>query len=111
MSLIRSILEYSAVVWDPYLQKDIDHSLEGVQHPAAHVVKQYHRPKHPDCITSVLKDLKLPPLAERSKRQRLVFMYNVATGLILAALTSENFLVPPESKLMRDVMIPFFKHR
>ena len=35
LALVRSVLEYSVVVWDPHQQRDID-TLEDVQHRAAH---------------------------------------------------------------------------
>lgn len=68
---VHSILEYSnsAMVWDPYLQKDNDH-LESVQHhaPAYQTGLLIETPRP----TAMLKDLELPPLAERRERQRLI---------------------------------------
>jgi len=66
---VHSILEYSAMVWDPYLQKDNDH-LESVQHHAP--AYQTGLPIETPRPTAMLKDLELPPLAERRERQRLI---------------------------------------
>ena len=41
-SLIRSSLEYSSAVWDPFRQKDID-KLEKIQRAAARFVTQNYR--------------------------------------------------------------------
>jgi hypothetical protein len=38
ISLVRSVMDYSCVVWDPYLRKDID-KLEYIQQRAARFVK------------------------------------------------------------------------
>ena len=42
LALVRSVLEYSAVVWDPYQQRDID-KLEDVQRHATCFIKQDYR--------------------------------------------------------------------
>ena len=58
LALVRSVLEYSAVVWDSHQQRDID-KLEDVQRRAARFIKQY-RSLQPGSITKMLKDLNLP---------------------------------------------------
>ena len=57
ISLIRSTLEYSSAIWDPYLQKDID-KLVKVQCQA---VGDYTSRDH-GCVTQMLTYLHLPPL-------------------------------------------------
>ncbi len=54
ISLVRSILDYSATVWDPYLQKDID-SLESVQRRAARFVKKDYSRK--SSVTEMMNNL------------------------------------------------------
>ena len=49
------------------------------------------------CITSMLKDLELPPLAKRRKHQWLIF--KVANGLIHAAVPPDNYLVHWKTKV------------
>ena len=77
-SLIRSQLEYAAVVWDPALQKDID-SLEQVQRKAA----RWARGRYGiTSVTALLKELKWTTLADRRRNQRLVLFYKILHNLI-----------------------------
>ena len=61
-SLVRSILEYSSTVWDPFYQKDIDR-LERVQRRAARFVPNDYKPL--SSVTSMVPQLGWKPLAER----------------------------------------------
>ena len=67
-SLVRSILEYSSTVWDPFYQKDIDR-LERVQQRAARFVFNDYKPL--SSVTSMVSQLGWKPLAERSREHRL----------------------------------------
>ena len=58
ISLIRSTLEYSSVIWDPHLQKDID-KLVKVQRQAVRFISGDH-----GCVTQMLTYLHLPPLQD-----------------------------------------------
>ena len=54
ISLVRYVLDYSASVWDPYLQKDIDR-IESIQRRGARFVqKDYQRTSS---VTSMMNDL------------------------------------------------------
>ena len=68
--LVRSVLEYSAVVWDPYQQRNIN-KLEDVQRHTAPFVKQDYRSRQPGSITKMLKDLNLPSVQDRWREKRL----------------------------------------
>ena len=57
ISLIRSTLEYSSVIWDPYLQKDID-KLEKVQRQAARFISGDYTSMGHGCVTQMLSDLR-----------------------------------------------------
>ena len=50
ISLIRSTLEYSSVIWDPFLQKDID-KLEKVQRQAARFISGDYTSSDHGCVT------------------------------------------------------------
>ena len=71
ISLVGSTLEYSSVIWDPYLQKDID-KLEKVQRQAARFISGDYTSRDHGCVTQMLTDLHLPPLQDRRKANRLV---------------------------------------
>jgi len=85
ISLVRSGLEYSSIIWDPHLKKDSD-SLERVQRRAARwVTSSYDRYTS---VTQLLKDLDWDNLQERRKHQRLIFLYKIL---------HEEVAVPPET--------------
>ena len=90
-SLVRSTLEYSSIVWDPYLQKDIDR-LESVQRKAVRFITCDYRSRKQGCITRMLKQLELPPLQDRRKMARLAFFFKVTEGFVLA-MSSEIYLI------------------
>ena len=70
--LVRLVLEYSAVVWDPYQQRDIN-KLEDIQRHTAPFVKQDYRSRQPGSITKMLKDLNLPSVQDRWREKCLSF--------------------------------------
>ena len=71
-------MDYSCVVWDPYLRKDID-KLENIQRRAARFVKNDYR--RDSSVTAMLQDLKWQPLADRRRDQRLILLYKIINGL------------------------------
>ena len=77
-SLVRAQLEYAAVVWDPSLHRDID-ILEKVQRKAARWAKGQYGVTS---VTTLLRDLKWDPLADRRQNQRLILMYKIMNSLI-----------------------------
>ena len=78
-SLVRSILEYSSTVWDPFYQKDIDR-LERVQRRAARFVLNDYKPL--SSATSMVSQLGWKPLAERRREHRLSLLYKIINGLV-----------------------------
>ena len=78
-SLVRSILEYSSTVWDPFYQKDIDR-LEMVQRRAARFVLNDYKPL--SSVTSMVSQLGWKPLAERRREHRLSLLYKIINGLV-----------------------------
>jgi hypothetical protein len=88
-SLVRSVLDYSSTVWDPYLQKDIDR-LESIQRRAARFV--YNDYGRKTSITELMKKLDWKPLSERRREQRLIFMYKIVNNL--TAIPAETHITP-----------------
>ena len=78
-SLVRSILEYSSTVWDPFYQKDIDR-LERVQRRAARFVLNDYKPL--SSVTSMVCQLGWKPLAEKRREHRLSVLYKIINGLV-----------------------------
>ena len=78
-SLIRPILEYSGVVWDPHNAQDLN-KLEMVQHRyARYISRDYGRTSS---VTAILKTLGWEPLAERRAKACITMMYRIAHGLV-----------------------------
>ena len=79
-TMVRPILEYASVVWDPTLKKDID-QLEKVQRVAARYAKNNYR-REPGTVTSILSELAWQPLEERRMSARLQMLFKIHTGLV-----------------------------
>lgn len=90
ISLVRSTLEYGAVVWDPFLQSDID-KLEKIQRKAARFISGDYKSRDRGCVTRMLENLDLPLLQERRKQLRLTFMFKVVEGMMPAIPASSYF--------------------
>ena len=93
-SLIRPILEYSGVVWDPHAAQDVN-KLEMVQHRyARYTSRDYGRTSS---VTAILKTLGWEPLAERRAKTRITMMYRIVHGLV-DILTSDHIIQAPASR-------------
>jgi len=110
ISLFRSTLEYGAIIWDPYLQSDID-KIEKVQWKAVRFISDDYKSWVRGCVSRMLKDLELPLLQERRKQFRLTFMFKVVEGLMLAiAIPSSTYFEPvPNKRRIRATHISDFE--
>ncbi len=77
ISMCRSILEYAAPIWDPYLVSECD-QIEKVQRRGARFVKRDYR--RTSSVTEMLRDLKWEPMSERRKKARLALMFQIVGG-------------------------------
>ena len=96
ISLVRSTLEYGAVIWDPYTKADIE-KLERIQRRAARCICHDYRSRNPGSVTRMLADLDLDTLQERRKELRLTFLFNVVEGLV-PAIRAAEYLEPVHQK-------------
>ena len=93
-SLVRPIIEYSSVVWDPHTCVAINR-IEMVQRKAARFVcNDFSRHSS---VTSMLHNLGGHSLERRRKEAKAVMMYRIANSLI-AIPTSPYFLLPISSE-------------
>ena len=106
LTLVRSILDYSAVVWDPYQLTNIN-KLERIQSQAKRFITQDYTTRTKGHITKLTQELELPPLQERRKNLRLAYMYRVVEGLV-PALAPEHYLVT--RKLGRAIKAKLFAY-
>ncbi len=77
ISMVCSVLEYCAPVWDPYLEGD-KNNMEKIQRRAARMVCSDYRLT--SSVTSMLKELGWESLEERRRELRLALMYKVVFG-------------------------------
>jgi len=78
-SLVRPVLEYCSVIWDPhqaYLQKD----LESVQRKAARFVCSNYQQLA--SVTHMMEELGWPTLQDRRQINRLTALYKLVTGAV-----------------------------
>ena len=78
-SLVRSSLEYSSAVWDPFRQKYID-KLEKIQRAAARFVTQNYR--QTASVTSLIQNLGWTDLKTRRNNSRLLCMFKILNELV-----------------------------
>ena len=64
ISLVRSVMEYGATIWNPYLQGDID-KLERIQNRAVRFIKKDYKSRDPGSVTSMKRELEIDTLEER----------------------------------------------
>ena len=75
LSYIRPHLEYSAIVWNPYLKQDID-TIENVQKFALRVCL-----KSWDCSYELLVEPSLPSMQQRRNFSSLCHLYKIYHGM------------------------------
>ena len=85
--MVRPLLEYCCVVWDPHQEKLV-RQLENVHRSGARFVagKPFNR-RNPDSVTKILEDLGWEPLMHRRRRTKLTFMYKMVNGIIDIPMT------------------------
>ena len=77
--LVRSSLEYSSAVWDPFRQKYID-KVEKNQRAAARFVTQNYR--QTAIVTSLIQNLGRTDLKTRRTNSRLLCMFKILNELV-----------------------------
>ena len=92
LSLVRSVMEYGAMVWDPYLAQDIN-KLERVQRQGVRFISGDYTSKTPGCVSKMLREQNLPDLKDRRQQLRLSFMYKIVNEMV-PSITPEDYLEP-----------------
>ena len=93
ISLVRSQLEYSASIWDPYRVGD-SNQLDRVQRRAAIFIfsdYSYH-----SSVTDMIHKLRWKDLATRRKELRLTLLYKMVHGLV--AVPASDYLTPADKR-------------
>ena len=88
-TLIRPIMEYACVVWDPVAQQNI-YALEIVQRRAARFTFGDYRTT--SSVTNMLHGLNWNTLEERRKRAKVIMLYRIIHQTV--AIPSQPYLIP-----------------
>ncbi len=93
IALIHSVLEYAAVVWDPYLKKDINH-LESIQNRSARFVCNNY--SWESSVSAMKNELEWLNLAERRREIRLTMLFKIVRGLV--EIEVDDYLTKADSR-------------
>lgn len=96
-SLVRPVLEYGSMVWDPSQKYQVD-QLERIQRRAARFIMSDYRSS--ESVSEMLHKLKLPPLSQRRRVARLKFLYLMHHKYF--NFSSELYLKPRSSRIVRS---------
>ena len=102
--MVRSLLEYSCPVLDPYRQGDID-KLNKIQKAAARFVTNNYQRK--SSVTALIQDLGWTDLQTRRKNFRLKSLYTIFNGFIAVPV---SVLLTPAYERTRGGHKKSFKH-
>ena len=94
-SLVRSILEYSSVVWDPHTAVEVNR-LEMVQRRYAHYVCNDYGCT--SSVTSMLKNIGWEQLEERRAKSRVTMLYRIVNDLVDIPATDYLLQAPTTRK-------------
>ena len=95
IALVRSIMEYGSIIWDPYTKQEIT-KLESIQRREARFITKDYKSRE-GCMTKMLNELNLPTLQSRRQKQRLIFFYKVVEGQV-PAMPPDQFVKYQKSK-------------
>ena len=93
ISLVRSSMEYSATVWNPYLQKDID-NLHKIEKRAARFITNKYSNTY--SMTEIFDSINWVNLKERRRDARLCLMYKIVNGVI--AVDMNDYLIKGDAR-------------
>ena len=91
LTLVRPIMEYACVVWDPITQKNIT-ELERVQRKAVRFVMGDY--KTTSSARSMLEHLKWSTLEERRKRVKVTMLYRYMIIHQVVNIPAQPYLIP-----------------
>ena len=107
ISLVRSVLEYSSSIWDPYHAKDIS-STERIQRRPARFVKSNYRTT--SSVTAMINDLGWKDLAHRRRDLRLVLLHTSKVAYDHIAVSTDSLGLLPGDKRLRSSHKKNFKY-
>ena len=97
ISLVRSVLDYGSIIWDPYLNRNIE-KLERVQRQAERFITGDYHSREEGSVIKMLETLELETLERRRSSCRLVFFLFKAVEGLVPAINPQYFLKPQKPK-------------
>ena len=101
-SLVRSFLEYSAIVWHPRQKYNSD-KLEMVQRRAARFVKGRYGMF--ESVTQMLEQLTWTPLSKRRENSRLILFYKIINNLAVHIHVWKRLMCVPGKNILKSSAI------
>lgn len=95
-TLVRPVLEYASLAWNPYLKKDID-KVERIQRLSARFIFSDFR--RLSSVSEMLNKCGLEPLECRRRIARLAFFYKLCNNE--SGLNKECYILPPPQRSAR----------
>ena len=83
-TLVRPLMEYAAVIWDPYTEANI-RKLEMVQRKSARMIFSDYR--RTSSVSPMIQQLQWPTLRERRAQAKVTMMYRITHQLVDVPLT------------------------
>ena len=100
-TLVRPILEYASIIWDPQTATNI-HKLEMIQrHSARHIMHNYTR--HAS-VTTMLQHLDLPTLQQRRQHSKIIMLYRIRHQL--ANIPTATY-IRPSTRNTQHCILPY----
>ena len=94
--VVRPVLDFAALMWDPYRQADIK-ALEQVQPRAARYVYNDYTSRTPGCVTEMVNEFGWESLQDRRQIFRLSLLYKAHHGLV--DIDKATYLKPCDSRI------------
>ena len=95
-TLVRPIMEYACIIWEPVTQKNI-RELEMVQRRAARFVTGDYRTT--SSVTRMLEALQWTKLQQRRKRANVIMLYRIVNHLI--TISPQPYIIPRQGRIQR----------
>ena len=102
-TLVRPILEYASIIWDPHTDSNI-HKLETVKRRSAkRIMHNYNR--HAS-VTTMLQHLDLPTLQQRGQHSKIITLYRIRRQLANIPTTT---YITPATRNTQHYILPYVR--
>ena len=88
-TLVRPILEYASIIWDPQITSNIHKPVTVQRRSARHIMHNYNRYAS---VTTMLQHLHLPTLQQRPPSLQIIILYRITHKL--ASTPTASYITP-----------------